>query len=282
MKINQEGIKKYNQVLLAVLGSAALVFVLIGIVSAIALVVSEITRSYRYNPRDNSSLISTSRQQELNQESQRRQIVAFENVRLIDTVNYTYIIPVSQKTLNSPESIGDFRADEYPASSENFSRSQKYRKTYYYQGSYNNVLIFDSVPANLSPIFDSRVNLYNIQVEYFKDEIFLLLKGTQTDSNENGQLDQNDLSNLYLYSLSARKLHEIHLDNATVYNFSFLQSNKDLVVMFGLDRNKNGTFEESIEPTILKQFEPKTGKTSDLIPKNMVEKLQKIIDARPE
>lgn len=93
-------LQKYNQWILAIAGTVALVF-LIG-----ALLVSAFEyfsfRSYDYE-EVYSEPLSEEGAKELLEDSLRSQIVSFSEMILIDSASKTYLLPVGQADLKAPE-----------------------------------------------------------------------------------------------------------------------------------------------------------------------------------
>ncbi len=51
-----------------------------------------------------------------------------------------------------------------------------------------------------------------------------------------------------------------------------------MVVSFGIDKNDNGSFDDYTEPTILKKYNYKTDKLSDIVKKQLYIELQKTLE----
>ena len=134
-----EKIKNYNQKLLAILGSIAIIFALIGLVMFISFVIDEY-RSNNYN--DDTGILSEDKIEKLQKENKREQVISYRTPKLIDTINQLYIIPVSHKSLNESEEIDDKVLGLMNASGDFQNESdQRYSRRYY--GDFNNILVYD-------------------------------------------------------------------------------------------------------------------------------------------
>ncbi|RLD61557.1 MAG: hypothetical protein DRJ01_07690 [Bacteroidetes bacterium] len=268
--MNIEKIKKYNQKLLATLGTILVLIAIVGLILITYVTISDISSSYRYNNQDDG-ILSDEKIEELQKENKRQQLISYEIPRLVDTLNLVYIIPVSHKTLNSAEFI-DGEVLELLNTGGNYKIDSRYSKQYY--GDFNNLLIYDYKSDNIEKLFVDRVNFENIQTEYFKDDILILFKAATKDTYKDGVVNQLDYKTLFLYSLKDRMLREIKLKNADVSQIEFVENSKDLLIKFGLDHNKDGEFDEYTEPSLIKKYDFKSGELQDIVNEKINKELQ--------
>lgn len=270
--MNIEKIQKYNQKLLAVLGTIIALMAFIGLISILFFVVIEIASSFGNKSED--GILSDEKIELLQKENKRQQIVSYQIPELVDTLNLIYMIPVSQKTLNKPEGIVD---DEVlgllDMSGGSFSSERKYRKRSYY-GSYNNLLIYDAKIEKLNKLFDDRVNFEKIDTKYFEDDVFIAFTAAASDSFKDGVINSTDLKKLYIYSVKEQKLKDIGLNNADVIAYKFVNDSKNLLVQFGIDYNEDGKYDSSKEPKTLRSFNYKSGVLSMIVSKDIHSQLQ--------
>ena len=274
--MNIEKIKNYNQKILAILGTVVILIAIVGLISITYFAITEISRSHSYNNQDNG-ILSDEKIEKLRQENKRQQLISYEIPRLVDTLNLVYIIPVSHKTLNSAEFIDEdvLRLTNTRGSHKIDSR---YSKQYY--GDFNNLLIYDYKSDNIEKLFEDRVNFGNIQTEYFKDDIIILFKAATKDTYKDGVINQLDYKTLFLYSLKDKKLKEIKLKNADVFQINFVENSKDLIVKFGLDYNKDGKFDKYTEPSLIKKYDFKSGELKDIVSEKINKELQMKLEGR--
>jgi len=272
MKI--EKVKNYNQRLLAILGTLVALLALVGLVFISYFTITEIRRDYRYSHED--GILSEEEIQELQKDSLRKQLITYSIPRLVDTMNSIYMIPIGHITLDNPEHIDEALLGLMDAS---FDMSEKdFRYSYDIYGSYNNILIYDSPAKDLKKLFDSRINFEHIEIEYFKDEIFILFKASKKDTFKDGVINLEDLKSLYIYCVNEGCLREIKKENADVYNYRFLNDRKDLFIQFGLDHNKNGKFEAYEEPAIVLKYDYSHSVLQDVVDSEITMELQKTLE----
>ncbi|MCK9453322.1 MAG: hypothetical protein M0Q90_16615 [Bacteroidales bacterium] len=272
--MNIDKIKNYNQKVLAVLGSIVVVIAVAGLVLVSFFFMNEIGGCSRNNYQ-HDGILSDEKIEELQKENKRKQLISYDNPRLVDTLNLVYIIPVSHKTLNTSEFIESttLRLLDTRSSYETDSR---YSRQYY--GNYNNLLIFDYINHKTKKLFHERINFETIQVEHFKDDILLLLKAAAKDTNKDGVINQLDYKTLFLYALKDKELTEIKLDNSDVYDVVFVEESKDLIISFGVDYNKDGQFDQYSEPLLIKKYDYLNGKLMNIVSEDINTELQMQLD----
>lgn len=277
MKI--EKIKNYNQKLLAILGTIAGIFLIIALVSFISIVIQE-HRRYNYEEPE-TGILSKEKIEKLQKENKREQVISYETPILIDTLNSQYIIPVSHKTLNEKEDIGlNGLLNAYSDSGSDFSvkekRDERYSREYY--GEYNNIIVFDEPNSINKKLFKKRINFNEIKSEYFDKEILILLKASDKDTFKDGVINLRDLTSLYIYSIKENKIRKIGIEGMDVHNYKFINKSKNLIIEFGIDKNKNGAFESYNEPIILKKYNFEKEKLVGIVDEKINSELQKKLE----
>jgi len=270
MKI--EKVKNYNQKILAILGTLAIVLIIVSILGIGGIAISELLR---FNNDDDieTGILSDEKIEELQKENKREQVISYENPKLIDTLNSVYIIPVSHKNLNEAENINgllSIRKGSYESEDSRYSRR--------FYGSYNNLIIYNQKNEITKKLFNKRVNFNDIKVEYFNDNILLLFKVAEKDTYKDGVINLSDFKSLYLYSLTGKKLIKIENDEMDIVSYKFLNESKDLIISFGIDKNGDGKYEDLNEPTIIKKYNYKTEKLTDIIGEKTNSELQKMLE----
>ncbi|WP_299135705.1 hypothetical protein [uncultured Tenacibaculum sp.] len=276
MKI--EKVKNYNQKLLAILGTIGGICIIIALISFISLLIKEQKR-FDYNEPE-TGILSEEKIEKLQKENKREQVISYETPILLDTLNSKYIIPVSHKTLEEEEEISGllgltngFTGSE---SKEYVKKDERYSKRIY--GEFNNVIIYEANSGINRKLFDKRINFDKIKTEYFKNEIIILIKASEKDTFKDGVINLKDFSSLYIYSLNEKNIRKIGIEGMDVYSFNFINKSKDLIVEFGIDKNKDGSFENHNEPTIIKKYDFKNDKLIEIIDSKINSELQKTLE----
>lgn len=276
MKI--EKVKNYNQKLLAILGTIGGICIIIALISFISLLIKEQKR-FDYNEPE-TGILSEDKIEKLQKENKREQVISYETPILLDTLNSKYIIPVSHKTLDEEEHISGllgltngFTGSE---SKEYVKKDERYSKRIY--GEFNNVIVYEANSGINRKLFDKRINFDKIKTEYFKNEIIILIKASEKDTFKDGVINLKDFSSLYIYSLNEKKMRKIGIEGMDVYSFNFINKSKDLIVEFGIDKNKDGSFENYNEPIIIKKYDFKNDKLIEIIDSKINSELQKTLE----
>lgn len=265
-------IEKYNQRILAILGTIGVIFLIVALIAFITITIME---HRRYDNDDvETGILSDEKIEKLQKENKREQVISFRQPRLIDTINSTYIIPVSHKTLDEQEGIGGLLNATSSSSYE--PSDSRYSSEIY--GTYNNLIIYKPKDGTSEKLFDNRINFDRIQAEYFSDDIFLLINVAQKDTYKDGVINLKDFKSLYIYSLQNKKLESVGIDGMDVFDYEFLNKTKDLVIRFGIDKNDDGTYDEYNEPTIIKKYNLETGILTDIVDEKIRSELQKTLE----
>lgn len=276
MKI--EKVKNYNQKLLAVLGTIGGIFLIVALVSFISIVIQE-HRRYDYEEPE-TGILSDEKIEKLQKENKREQVISYETPILIDTLNSKYIIPVSHKTLNEKEDIGlNGLLNAYAGSSNSDSdgiKDERYSREYY--GEYNNIIVFDELNSKNKKLFKERINFNEIKSEHVGKETLVLLKASGEDTFKDGVINLKDLTSLYIYSMRENKMRKIGIKGMDVYNYKFINKSKNLIIEFGIDKNKNGAFESYNEPIILRKYNFEKEELEEIIDKKISSELQKKLE----
>ena len=266
-------LKNYNQLLLAIGATLALLF-FIGAIVFIA--IDEFRRGNVASPE---GIIATEETKELLGDSLRKQIVSFNNIELVDSARKLYLLPVRQAQIEDGESI-----DDMVGLTNSFTgmdvRYEKY--SYTKNTAYNNLVLYESAQEVSTILFDDRISIstYTI-VKTIDDKIYILISGTDRDSNKDKYLNRKDLQKLFIYSVDNKQLTEVKSNEKfTTINVYKDNNTKDIIGKFGLDRNDNGKFEIGREPMIFYKIDLKTKSLINILSTEQIEKLQKLLEGR--
>ncbi|WP_430411513.1 hypothetical protein [Kordia sp.] len=273
-----EKLKKYNQKLLAVLGSIAIVFLVIGLIGFCSILISEYQRTSYYDNQDDG-ILSEEKIEELQKENKREQVISYETPKLIDTLQQLYIIPVSQKSLEDAEIINKSNLlNMYHEALilEKEKADIRYSGSYY--GNFNNIIIYNQKTGNTQKLFTERVNFSGFKTVYFDDDIFLLCNVATKDSYKDGVINLRDFKSLYMYSFYSKKFQQVGDSELPIIDYQFINNSKELLIRYGIDKNTNGTYEEYREPSILKRYNFQTEKLTDIVDGKLHNELQQILE----
>ena len=193
------------------------------------------------------------------------------------SINSIYIIPVRHKTLNAAEYIDEEVLgvlDMY--SSGNVKVDSRYSESYY--GSFNNLLIYDLRNKSVETLFEDRINFSEIRTEVIGNEIIVLFVASLKDTYKDGVINLKDLKSLYAYSLSDKILRKISGDNLDVQHYDFILDSKNILISFGIDYDKDGQFDNTAEPSVVKKYDFAKDELVDIIDNETSKKLQNLLE----
>lgn len=111
------------------------------------------------------------------------------------------------------------------------------------------------------------------------DQKYIVISGCSIDSNKDKFLNDRDLQELFIYDVQNESLHQIKAqENYTTLNTYQPTQSNDLIVHFGIDRNKNGRFEREKEPMIFYKVNLETMNLIEFVNLSQINQLQKQLE----
>ena len=271
--MNIEKIKNYNQKMLAVIATIAVAFGILGLISTSFFLINDVFR-FSTNDRE-SGIIANQETEALQEQNLRKQLISFENTTLIDSANLVYFIPVKQKNLLEAEHINEETSGRLNIhGSSSYSKS---RRNYYF-GLFNNLIIYDYKKNETIKLFNKRIGISEITYYNFADETFITFKGAEKDTDKNGKINLYDLNSLYIYAINEKQLRKIGNNNWDYIDYDRIPGTKNMMVHFGIDRNKDGDYNQDLEPQIIVLYNYEKDEIQEIVNDKMKQELQKLIE----
>lgn len=267
-----EKLKKYNLVLLAIIGTLLLIYLIIGggIVGYEMLTYNSYGDSH-YEP----GIVSEETTDSLLAEEVRRQIITFNRIELVDSINQIYLIPVSHRNLESDESTGDILGltNIYKGGDE--FESKRYKSGV----SYNNLIVYYSNEDISRVIFKNRISISDYLFIENRGIQYVVIRGTNEDSNKDGYVDSYDIQKMFVYDIRKGEVLEIKTKEGLSYiNLADVISDQELIMQFGVDRNKNGEYDIKFEPKIYYRLDLPGGDLTPIVSEEQINSLQKLLE----
>jgi len=265
-----EKIKKFNQVLLAVIGSISLL-IIIGI--GISLLVDAIRNLRHEEVSFPKGIISEEKTDELLTDSLRKQIISFDKIELIDSAGRIFLLPVGQANLSEEEATSKLLGltNVYRGNWDNIG--------YPYESSYNNLILFEAKDSLSTLIFKERISISDYKVIARGTELDLLITGTNRDSNGNGYVENSDLQNLFLYDLSLRLVKKIETKSQMgVLSALKYEGGNEVIIQYGVDRNENGKFDYAEEPKVYYLLDVDQARLNQIVSSPQINQLQTLLE----
>ncbi len=266
-----EKLTKYNQKLLAIIGTFVVGGAILALIIGIAgLVIAALDLT---GGRGNNGLQLRNNPTEQTDSTEiiQRQAITFNAPIQLDTSQAKFVIPVGQVTLETAQGL----KNDGRFGSKNLSAEYRHNS---YTGLFNNFIFYDYSSGFKAKIFDYKVAL--TQWSYFKinQKELLVFKGTKNDTNSDKQLDQSDFQQIFVYYLSDNTLVEYNFKHRTVLNFEPMPKTNLLSIKVGIDNDNDLEYEHSTEPQEIIALNTSTRKIEALISQKMKEEIQNKID----
>ena len=178
--------------------------------------------------------------------------------------------PKSQTTFSDPILIDTAKQlYVYGISSKKEDEGRNYNEDPFF-----NLLLFDAINKTSVRLLDKPFAGTGLSNFVAGGETLLSFEGSENDSDKDGEITENDLKNFYIYRVEKRQLRKIALPNAGFVSAESLEGEKDFIMRFIEDQNKDGnadSFEERalaywydfeqqklspiVSPTLLKEIE---------------------------
>jgi len=256
-----EKIRNFNQILLSIAGIIGILFL---VAACLIFIIDLWPREYK-----EEGMIADEEVEILNEQGLRKEIVSFERFQVADSVNQVFVLPVTQASLDNPES-----SDKSLGLMNGFSG-----KGYYGELVYNNIVIHYGKIDSTVIVFNDRLSLGEFMIT--KNKEYLIASGCENDTNNDKFLNSKDLQNLYSYGIQTMKTKQIETPpNYTALQVYEPQKSNIILCKFGVDRNENGEFEDNIEPTVYMKLNQNNMTLEPIVDKNGIKSLQEILEGK--
>jgi len=267
-------LNRYNQRLLAIIGTLALVGLFLIIAGIVYEFVSSELRSNRQrNLRNNGVVIDQNQVIDTSAFTFTQQISILQPYQL-DSTKPVFIIPIGHKNQKSKR-FSIAQADGRLISSYTTTSDYYYSN---FSGLYNNFVLIDYTREIKMPVFKSKVAITDWAYMKIDSTQLILFKGTNKDLNEDGQLNKEDFQSLFILNVKTVKIRELSFENQTVREFSPLNKTSKIYVRTGRDIDKNNFFDYGTEPTDLYFYDVTTGENETLVPDSVKLIIQNILN----
>jgi hypothetical protein len=262
-----ERIKRYNQILLAILGTVG---ILLGL-AVFGFLLMDFFNSSWGPSRTDSGIIAGDEIEQLRTDSLRQQVISFDRIRLIDTIQGIFLIPVEFANLEKKESI----EKEYYEGRGSFELNKSYQK---FQ-QYSNLILHQPSTGLQQELFDKRVSISRYELIERTGQIILLISYVDEDTNKDNRLDSRDLQRLAYVVMGQNELITVkQVPNSSFIRGFSLHERNEIIVQIGFDKDKDGKFEYGTEPKHFFQLPIGSTELSPLLSEEMIKRLQQRLD----
>lgn len=261
---------RYNQKLLAIIGTAIIVTVaVLSIVGLGGLIISLINTGSNHDTGIQIKNDSDAQTDSL--EIIRTQAITFDSEYQLDTAKAMYLIPVGQVNLEKEARMKMEGGSGFEYASSDYSYE-------YHYGLYNNFVLFNADTGQKIKLFNEKVAITDWTYIKFGETEVLLFKGTKTDFNHDKLLDEKDYQGLFAYFIHNEELIEYNFDRKTVLEFERMKKTALISIKLGIDKNGDFEFDRSTEPLEIIVLNAKSKEIDELISAEMKAEIQHIVD----
>lgn len=265
---------RYNQKLLAIIGTAVLAIATISLLIGVGVALFSGLSKPDHRPTGIQVQENPVPTNDTSQTVKRTQEVTFNRPISLDTLGEQFLIPVGQVNLEAVEEIHRERlSDKISGSSFYYKKSGRSQ-----HGLFNNFVYIDYAKGVKRKVFD-RVVVCTKWTHYKLDTLeVLLFKGAATDHNQDGQMNESDYQSLFAFFPSDGKLKEFSFQHGTVEGYRLLEKTHLVSIMVGTDKNKDVYFDQTKEPQEVMTLDLATREIQPMVPVEMKEEIQRIVD----
>ena len=278
-------VEKFNQIVKAIILTSIALLIIYGIGDFIIsdLISSKRARKKKDVIEEKKSLHTSNYSQDTLSTEVVKKYITFYNPSLIDSLKQYYIFPVGhiddkQKRKNS-SSENRFAVDSPIRISEGFD-AVDFGFLDYYHGVYNNFIFYNASNKSYLKIFDKKTVISDYFLLEKINPNIILFKGTQSDSNVDGLLNNDDFQSLFVYTIKEEKIKKYTFENKTILRIKRLEKSDKIILLVGVDKNKDAKFAKNKEPQEVIVFDTKNLTVSDLISEELMDEMQKQIELK--
>lgn len=260
-------LNKYNQKILAIIGTTILVALVGWIVIGFGVVAYEYfdradvnegiqIRATALDPSDSSLLKSG-------------QAVTIDAPIQLDTAYARFVIPIGQVNIENKKRGAGSGSSQYNKSNYKYSS---------YYGIFNNFVYYDHNQGFKEKVFNEKIAISHWSYLRVGEIEVLLFKGAKKDSNGDKILDGRDYQSLFAYYVSDHQLVEYGFPKSTVIELEPMSKTNLIAITVGLDKDGDLQYESVNEPQEIVTLDVKSRKTKKLVSKKMKADIQRKID----
>lgn len=261
---------KYNQRLLAIIGTMVLVGFGTGLIGLlIAGIVQLLPDGRDFDRRTEGVVIDKNRVVDTTLTSF-VQNISIEKPYQLDSARPVFLIPIGQRDNRTSKN----KIQQGGLSFNYASKGYKYES---YSGLYNNFVFIDYDRGIRMPIFKTKIAITDWAYMEIDSAQLILFQATDKDLNNDGQLNSSDFQDLFVFEIRDQELRKFSFDHQTVMSFEPLNKTSKLYVRTGIDMNRDKEFYSNEEPTDLYFYDVITGESESLIPEKTKKEIQNIL-----
>jgi len=275
MSFKNIDLDKYNKRLLAIIGTVAVAGTVIIVLIAVAgTFYNFFSHSFRSDRRAQNNGIVLNQDQVIDTKTHDfHQELSINKPYQLDTIAPVFIVPISQ--IDQTTKRMEIATAGMAFGSSYYSDDYQYSN---FSGLYNNFVLLDYTRNIQKEIFHKKVAITEWAFLKIDTTKLIVLLGTDEDSNKDGRLNDDDFQSLFVFDVNTLKSKVLRFENQTVRSLEPLKLTSKIYVRTGKDLNDDKKFDHIKEPTDLYFYDVRTGEHETLIPTNVKERIQGILN----
>ncbi|MBI1184341.1 hypothetical protein GC194_08725 [bacterium] len=262
--MNMDKLTRFNQKLLAILGTGILVAV---VVSILGVVVGFLFDIFGRRTHKNEG-VAVQQLQLPSSDSAAEAKVTYLPALQFDSAVAKYLIPVHQLVANEASGFGGFSKR---TSGSSYSRGSN-------TGICNNFVLYDYEKNTSKLLFSNKVKISKWRYFAIDTLKLLVFKVVNNDSNHDGYLNSDDFECIYIYYLNDGQLECYMFDNQTVVDFNLLKKTVLLSIELGIDENSDRKYDSTLEPQRIAAINIRTRKIQEIIDDSIYKQVHDIMN----
>lgn len=268
----QSKLQKYNQRLMAIVGT---LFLLVLLIVLIAILNEIIDDFFPDDTRPYASVLSEENTKALTSENLVVQQVHYSRPILIDSASMLFVIPVHNEILDKSKNrsfmdlIGFYEANVDEVLFE--SRS-------IYSSDFNNLILWDYNTNTKQVLLNNRMAAGRLTRIHVDNKRYIAFVSADTDSNKDGYINTNDKISLYIYSLDLHKLRKVSYNQASLLSFEYLKGRNEIILQF--TKEQQGLKQESNKksPSFFMLYDYEKDSMTPIIDSEIEQKMKKMYE----
>jgi len=127
---------------------------------------------------------------------------------------------------------------------------------------------------------NERYLINGINYSYIDSDILITFSGLNEDTNKDKKLNYEDIETFFVYSVNQDKLLKVTEKEMSFISYEFIPETKNLILVFGHDRDANGEFDRKNEPTYVYRFDFEKEELKPVIDSVKMNEIQKNLDGK--
>jgi len=245
----QTKLQKYNQRIIAIVGTLFLVILLIALIAILKELVDEL---FPDETQPYASVFSEEKQDASSSENLVTQQISYGKPILVDTTAMVFVIPVHNEIVNKTKNKSLFARFTFY---ETVVEEVIFEYSKIYSRDFNNLILWDYNSNSKQVLLKDRIAAGGLTRVKVNGKRYLVFVIADTDSNKDGLINNLDNISLLIYSLDTQEKRKIAYDNATLISYHYLKGRNEIFMEFKKNQQKSEEKVIQVEPSFFMLYD---------------------------